>query len=213
MKLLLALLSSLLLFASCDGGVIPRGKMSKIVAEIYLSDKYMSSSSIEMAEKADSILIYEPILNKYGYDTEDYLTTIAYYVERPSKLRTIYTNAQNILQKELDQTNIRLLAERSIDSLRNAISAELNSIKEGEIKDPLTRSLRWILFSEMEESWEKAAPDTSAVNYDSPVSPIWWEGNFRQKMKPFYLYENNRSAIPINPKLKSNPQGVREIGW
>ncbi|GAB1373482.1 hypothetical protein MASR1M46_03620 [Bacteroidales bacterium] len=83
--------------------MIPREKMTRIVSEIYLSDKYMSSST-ELSGGADSLLIYEPILNKYGYDTEDYLRTISYYVERPSKLRTIYTDAQNLLQKELAES-------------------------------------------------------------------------------------------------------------
>jgi hypothetical protein len=211
MKLPLVLLASVLLLSSCDGGLIPRGKMTRIVSEIYLSDKYMSSN-MELSEGADSLLIYEPILNKYGYDTEDYLRTISYYVERPSKLRTIYTDAQNLLQKELDRVNKRLSDVRRVDSLRIVISTQLIDLKPDEERDAGVRSLRWILFPEMDEAWERAAPDTSAVRYDSPVSFHWWKENIRLKTKPFFLYENDRRKIPVDLKLESAPERVRKAG-
>ncbi|GAB1373481.1 hypothetical protein MASR1M46_03610 [Bacteroidales bacterium] len=64
----------------------------------------------------------------------------------------------------------------------------------------------------MDEAWERAAPDTSAVKYDSPVSSYWWKENIRLKTKPFYLYENDRRKIPVDLKPESAPERVRKAG-
>lgn len=119
-----------------------------------------------------------------------------------------------MLQKELDRVNKRLSDVRRVDSLRIVIST-INSfdLKPDEERDAGVRSLRWILFPEMDEAWERAAPDTSAVRYDSPVSFHWWKENIRLKTKPFFLYENDRrKSHSVDLKLESAPERVRKAG-
>lgn len=212
MKHLTAFIVSLLLFASCNQGLIPRGKMSKIIADIYLSDKYLNST-MDMVSVADSTLLYEPIFNSYGYNTDDFLRTIAYYVERPAKLKSVYLKAQESLQNELDIINVQLIVERRLDSLKTSLERDIKEEnKDGGEPDSRSRSLRWIIFPELEESWLIVAPDTSAVKYDAPVSGFWWSRSLRQYKKPFYQYEKNRRTIPVPRKLEPYKERVRNIG-
>ncbi|MDD4293470.1 MAG: DUF4296 domain-containing protein, partial [Bacteroidales bacterium] len=100
MRLLKALLISLLIFTSCGESRIPKQKLSKIIAEIYISDRYINTNQ-ELVRAVDSSFLYEPIFNKYGYTTKDFIYTMNYYVEQPAKLRAIYLGAKQILQDEM----------------------------------------------------------------------------------------------------------------
>lgn len=212
MKHITAILASLLLLSSCNQGLIPRGKLSKIISDIYLSDKYLSSNQ-EKLTIADSAMLYEPILNSYGYTSEDFIKTIAYYVERPAKLKTVYLKAQESLQEELDIVNIQLTQEGKADSLRMAIIRELSTDNKNNIEpDSRIRSLRWIIFPQIEEIPVRITPDTSAINFDAPVSHFWWTRSLRQHTKPFNLYENDRRTIFVPRKLELHKERVRDLG-
>jgi hypothetical protein len=212
MKHITALLATLLILSSCNQGLIPRGKLSKIISDIYLSDKYISSNQ-DMITIADSAMLYEPILNSYGYTSEDFLRTIAYYVERPAKLKTVYLKAQESLQEELDIVNIQLTKEGRADSLMMSIIRELSIDNKNKIEpDSRIRSLRWIIFPQIEEIPVWITPDTSAINFDAPVSRFWWNRSLRQHTKPFNLYENDRRTILVPRKLELHKERVRDIG-
>ena len=212
MKHITALLATLIILSSCNQGLIPRGKLTKIISEIYLTDKYLSSNQ-ELVTIADSALLYEPILNSYGYTTEDFLRTISYYVERPAKLKTVYLKAQESLQKELDIVNNQLNKEGAADSLRMALVRELNFDNKNNIEpDSRIRSLRWITSPDLEEIPIKFPPDIYAVKFDAPISAFWWSRRLKQNMKPFYKYENDRRTILVPRKLETHKERVREAG-
>lgn len=212
MKHLSAIAITLLLLTSCGNSLIPRGKLSRIVADIYLSDKFVNNTA-EMVSKADSTMLYEPILNSYGYTSDDFIRTIEYYVERPAKLKTVYLKAQESLQLELDNINIQLLHERRVDSLRVSLSQELaeSNINKTE-PDSRSRSLRWIIFSEIDEIHYIKTPLVNAIDYDSPVSGFWWRRSLEQNQKPFYKYEKDRRTIPLPRKLEPGRERVLEVG-
>lgn len=68
-------LFAVIVFASCgkdEAEVIPRGKLAEIYAEMLVTDQWISSTP-GMRMIADTSLVYEPILEKYGYDNLDYL--------------------------------------------------------------------------------------------------------------------------------------------
>ena len=95
-KILILLAAAVLLASSCGGNkarVIPRSKMSKIYAEMFVMDQWVQNKpGLRMI--ADTSLVYEPILEKYGYDSEDYQYTVEYYMADPERfsriLRTTY---------------------------------------------------------------------------------------------------------------------------
>jgi hypothetical protein len=91
------------IFASCSSNeaeVIPRGKMAEIYAEILMTDQWISSTS-GMRMIADTSLVYEPILEKYGYDKIDYIHSVDYYMNDPERFSRIFRSSSEILDKKL----------------------------------------------------------------------------------------------------------------
>lgn len=96
-----------ILLVSCSDSeekVIPRNKLSRIYAEMLMTDQWISSSA-NYRSLADTTLIYEPILNEYGYDSEDYRHTVDVYLEDPERFAKILRTTSEMLDaryKELD---------------------------------------------------------------------------------------------------------------
>lgn len=93
------------LFASCgkdEAEVIPRGKMAKIYAEMLATDQWIvSTPGIRMI--ADTSLVYEPILEKYGYDSDDYRKSIDVYMNDPERFARILRTTGEILDKRIKE--------------------------------------------------------------------------------------------------------------
>ena len=205
MKLIRLSILALLLLTSCGDSLIPRGKMSKIIADIYVSDRYVFSDH-DLMRGADTSHLYGPIIKKYGYDTEDFVRTIGYYVERPAKLKTIYANAKLILQAELASANAQVARKRSLDSLFAEIEIRFAQIADSKIEDSHSRAIRWIYFPAKTQKWSSAVPDSTAIRYDAPVSAWWWSNNMKTIQKPFNQYEKNRSTIHPARELRTDPE-------
>ena len=205
MKLIRLSILALLLLTSCGDSLIPRGKMSKIIADIYVSDRYVFSDH-DLMRGADTSHLYGPIIKKYGYDTEDFVRTIGYYVERPAKLKTIYANAKLILQAELASANAQVERKRSLDSLFAEIEIRFAQIADSKIEDSHSRAIRWIYFPAKTQKWSSAVPDSAAIRYDAPGSAWWWSNNMKTIQKPFNQYEKNRSTIHSPRKLRPDSE-------
>ncbi len=93
------------LFFSCgkkEARVIPRSKMAKIYAEMLMTDQWISSAP-SMMRIADTSLVYEPILEKYGYDSEDYRRSVEHYLDDPERFSKIFRSASEILDGRLQE--------------------------------------------------------------------------------------------------------------
>ena len=80
--------------------VIPRGKMSKIYAEMLVMDQWAVSKS-DLRTIADTSLVYEPIFQKYGYDTEDYRKSVEHYMKDPERFSRILRATSEILEDRI----------------------------------------------------------------------------------------------------------------
>jgi hypothetical protein len=103
-KILILLAVAVMLASSCTkqdkARVIPRSKMSRIYAEMMVMDQWIQNKpGLRMI--ADTSLVYEPILEKYGYDSEDYQYTVEYYMADPERFSRILRSTVSILDKEL----------------------------------------------------------------------------------------------------------------
>ena len=85
-KILLAVASAALFVAACSHGakVIPQSKMEKILTDMLLADQWLESAKVSKSS-IDTVLFYEPIFRKYGYDTDDYRASLEYYMRDPLK--------------------------------------------------------------------------------------------------------------------------------
>lgn len=85
-----------------DAEVIPRAKLSRIYAEMLMTDQWvMSAKGVRLI--ADTSLVYEPILEKYGYTTEDYVKTVDVYMNDPERFAKVLRTTVDILDERLVQ--------------------------------------------------------------------------------------------------------------
>lgn len=99
--LLCAVLPALLV--SCGGNrprVIPRSTLSKIYAEMLVTDQWIASAT-SVKNIADTSLVYEPILEKYGYTSEDYRKSVEHYLDDPERFSRIFRSASEILDARI----------------------------------------------------------------------------------------------------------------
>ncbi len=116
-KLYIILTIILLTAVSCEEHrTIPRKKLSKIYYEMYLADEALSSSR-KLRRMTDSLQLYEPIFNKYGYTTDDYLYTVDIYLENPAKYRKIFDRTKKMLEEKKEELQAIYTAETYYDRL------------------------------------------------------------------------------------------------
>ena len=80
--------------------MIPRSKLAKIYAEMFVTDQWVQSKP-GLRTIADTSLVYEPILQKYGYDSDDYQYSIDHYMDDPERFSRILRTTAEILDKEI----------------------------------------------------------------------------------------------------------------
>ena len=96
-------LLAVVVFASCgkdEAEVIPRKKMAQIYAEMLMTDQWISNTP-GMRMIADTSLVYEPILERYGYDHLDYLKSVDHYMNDPERFSRILRTSGELLGKRL----------------------------------------------------------------------------------------------------------------
>jgi len=195
----------ILVATSCSKNVIDDDDLPKILADIYMADRYVLNSPVNI-RKADSSLIYEPILNKYGYTTEDFVYTIDYYLPRPVKLKSYFTDAKKILEeRELNVSNkLAVINQRDLllSPIRNILE-EVDSLRE---LDSYQRSLRWILSPDRYPNWRIYLPDSLKVRYELPKLEQWWLNNLIIKRKSFLQYEKNSRPISLPTDQSTDPE-------
>jgi hypothetical protein len=101
--ILILLVMAMILAPSCrrEGPrMIPRSKLAKIYAEMFVTDQWVQSKP-GLRTIADTSLVYEPILQKYGYDSEDYQYSIDRYMDDPERFSRILRTTAEILDKEI----------------------------------------------------------------------------------------------------------------
>lgn len=127
--------AALLLLSSCNRAeekVIPRSKLAKIYAEMLLTDQWISETP-ELRRVADTSLIYEPILEKYGYTKMDYLHTVDAYLDDPERFSRIWRETSDILDERLKDARARRAAmETEAEKIRKrerfSVDFQLDSI-------------------------------------------------------------------------------------
>ena len=101
MKKFLLLMVPFVLAVSCHRGPerITRDEMEEIMHEILLQDQYLKVTSAPK-RLVDTTLVYEGIFEQYGYDTDDFLMSLEYYLEDPSRMEKLMEKVEDRLNKE-----------------------------------------------------------------------------------------------------------------
>lgn len=167
---ILALCLLILCVCSCSrqGRIIPRNKMKQIYKEMLLADQWLRENAKYKA-KADTTLFFDPILEKYGYDFEDYDASIKHYLRKPNDFSTIFIEISDELTREAEKMNEDLEEERRI----NAILSSFKPYKPHNFKTDSTRwSLESILWSRTKGLVDTLSKDTTGVKEEKLILQI-----------------------------------------
>lgn len=151
-----AAVSAVILLASCgkdDGEVIPRKDLAEIYAEMLLTDQWvLMTPNIRLI--ADTSLVYAPIMERYGYDREDYVKSVDHYMNDPERFSKILRETGEILEAKLKDLELRKAELERLEKLR----------KEAEKYRPDTR-------------WDEIYPDRPVRMRIGPSDSIAFESD------------------------------------
>lgn len=192
---ILLLLAAMVLAPSCRRNgprVIPRGKLAKIYAEMFVTDQWIQNTP-KLRSIADTSLVYEPILEKYGYTSEDYQHSVQHYMDDPERFSRILRTTGEILddqikdlkrkQKELQELEARKLAE----SKRKYPECEL-----------------W--YTELPPRNERDYSDTISVGWDTASLMF----KFRYMPRTDTIYEGVRMIVPADTLTVADSLAVKD---
>ena len=105
MRRYLLIVFLLVLAVSCHKGPrrIPRGDMEDIMMQVLLHDQYLKQNT-ELRKQADTMLVYEGIFESFGYDTDDFLASLDYYLADASRMEKIMEKVEQRLMVKVAQT-------------------------------------------------------------------------------------------------------------
>ena len=127
-------LIAVVVFASCslkdEAEVIPRNTLADIYVDMFMTDQWISSTP-GMRVIADTSLVYEPILQKYGYDKFDYIHSVDFYMNDPERFARILRTSMDkldkrivVLQKLKKQQDLHEAVQKKIERFRKDYSFE-----------------------------------------------------------------------------------------
>ena len=153
---------ALVLFSSCsfrEGKVIARDDLAEIYAEMLLVDQWTIIHP-ELRKQADTSLVYEPILNKYGYTTSDYIHTMDKYMDDPERYSRILRTTGEILDSRLKELEVKKEELKRLEEIRKRLE---------EVRAEVSAYIKYKTFY----------PDTTRKDYDCiPDSlTVWVDSN------------------------------------
>ena len=99
------LVAALLLSGCAQKGVIPPGKMSRIMHDMYVLDAQLSQDRTYSAI-ADTTSVYGSLFAEYGYSQEDFSRSLDYYLHHPVKFKEIFSMVQKRFDSEVGNVEL-----------------------------------------------------------------------------------------------------------
>lgn len=112
----------LCVLSSCkrEGRIIPRSRMTKIYVEMFVADQRIASSP-EMRRTADTSWVYEPIFEKFGYNSDDYRASVAHYMKDPDRYARILRESGALIEAELKEMRKEKKRLESLEQMKEKI--------------------------------------------------------------------------------------------
>lgn len=124
MRRALHIVLAVLAVAACQGPrIIPKGTLTDIYTDMFLADQMVRAENLQRPQM-DSLLLYEAVFEKYGYDTDDYLHTVRYYLRDPERFSKVFEAVTKRLEGEVEALN-KLIDEQSRISSYQAVTSPL----------------------------------------------------------------------------------------
>lgn len=195
--LFLILTAVLLCLSSCRDrkDIIPKGTMSKIYYDIYMTDEAVDAN-YGLRRMADTMRIYEPIFNKYGYTTDDYNRSVNFYLERPDKFEDVFEDTKTMLEKRKAELNAILEAEGKRPRLWSLVDSLELYTSEGVHAGMAYKCMRILFFK----------PDSTI-----PGSPVIDSAFMERPVNRFLIFNDSALNADKDFTFYSTPGFMNEV--
>ena len=128
MKRLLHIVLVLLAVAACQRTrFIPKDTLVDIYTDMFLADQMVREENIPRA-RMDTLLLYEAVFQKYGYNTDDYLNSVRFYLKDPERFAKVFENVAKRLEGEVDALDKIIDHQNWVANQMGAKRPQLDSI-------------------------------------------------------------------------------------
>ena len=152
-------------------GIIPPDEMVDMLTAFYEADaviETVGSATSEITRHTDSLRVYGPIIERYGYTAETFRESLTWYLRKPDEIISIYDKVLARVTKSSDEAEkamARLAAEEAEDAEEAEKAEKAEKIVEGKDKEDLE--------IEVEEAAPKPVkPDAPIADTVKPVKPV-----------------------------------------
>ena len=102
MKRFLHIVLVLLAAVACQRTrIIPKDTLADIYTDMFIADQKVRDLGIPRGQM-DTTLVYEAVFEKYGYDTDDYLYSVRYYLKDPERFAKVLETVTKRLEEEVN---------------------------------------------------------------------------------------------------------------
>lgn len=218
MKRFLHIVFVLLLAVACQGPqVIPKDTLADIYTDMFIADQKVRDLGIPRGQM-DTMLVYEAVFEKYGYDTDDYLHTVRYYLKDPERFAKVLETVTKRLEGEVNALDKvikqrELLASKMdaeyplVDSVFAPFSKESVFLGLARVERDTSRYPAWFRLVPVQEDTLMVPVDSVKARKDR-MGAEEIEDEEDAELEIPSLIQETRSRIPIHVVPKELP--VRE---
>lgn len=160
----LCIACTVLAASSClrNRDIIPEDVMSSIYYDMYMTDEAVKAD-LKYRRMIDTLMIYEPVFNRYGYTSEDYTRSVNYYLERPDRFLEVFEKTKHML--EMRGAELKKIIEAEENRPRNwPLIDSLEILTADGVHSPLMyKCLRMLFFKPDTLLQSSPLPDSSAM--------------------------------------------------
>ena len=144
---------------SCrEEGVIDDESMAQIYAEMLITDQWINSNP-GLRTIADTSLVYDPILKKYGHTAADYRKSLEYYLSEPEEYAEVMKQTVKILDAklaELQKKKVQMEEEKEFEEYIKKISKDIK-VTESALYSALLQDENYGKHDSLSVKWDSLA--------------------------------------------------------
>ena len=201
MKRFLHIVLVLVAVAACQGPrIIPRNTLTDIYEEMFLADQLVRERNLPQPQM-DTLLVYEAVFNKYGYNTDDYLNSVRHYLKDPERFAKIFEEVDRRLEGKVKELDRLIEYRQKLDEKRAETHPLVDSILAPFSKDAFVKGLARVeRDTSAHSAWFRLVP----VREDTLMMPVdSVEAREARKDRLDSLKDNppeKLTAVPVMPE-------------
>ena len=209
MKRFLHIVLVLVAVAACQNPrIIPKDTLTDIYEDMFLADQLVRERNLPQPQM-DTLLVYEAVFNKYGYNTDDYLNSVRYYLKDPERFAKVFDEVNRRLEAKVKDLDRLIEFRQRLDERRVETYPLLDSILTPFSKEAVFVGLARV---ERDSSAYPAWFRLTAVQEDTLMMPVdSVEARKERKARRDTLKNDLPEKLTAEPlKPASRPLGLRD---